>query len=44
MTILWMADGEYEYQAIVYTDADEGTISVTDADILEILASVKPSA
>jgi len=48
MTILWMADGDHEYQAheyqaIVYTDQEDGSISVTDADVLEILASVQPT-
>lgn len=43
MTILWMADGDHEYQAIVYTDQADGTISVNDADVLEILASVQPA-
>ncbi len=44
MTILWTADGDHEYQAVVYTDQQDGTISVADADVLEILKSMVPAA
>lgn len=43
MTILWLVEGVHEYQAVVYTDMEDGTVSVTDADVLEILASVVPN-
>lgn len=44
MIILWAEDGDYQYQATIWTDQGDGTISVTDADVLAILASVAPAA
>ncbi len=42
MTILWLTEDGHDFQAVLYTDSDNGTIGATDADVLEILASVAP--
>lgn len=44
MAILVTEDGAHQYQASVYLETTDGTISLEDEDVLAILASVKPSA
>ncbi|MBQ4347077.1 MAG: hypothetical protein IJC39_01350, partial [Firmicutes bacterium] len=43
MAILVTEDGAHQYQATVYLETDDGTISLEDEDVLAILASVAPS-
>ena len=38
--VLWTEDGVHQYQITVYTDQDEGKISITDADVQAILESI----
>lgn len=44
MTILFCEEGNIQYQATVYTEQSGGKISLEDADVQAILASVAPSA
>lgn len=44
IAILWAEDGEHQYQASVYLEAGGQSISLNDADVQAILASVTPSA
>lgn len=45
MTIIWTTDSEgNQYQVTVWTEMSDGTISLDDADVQAILASLKPSA
>ena len=44
IAILWAEDGDHQYQASVYLEAGDETISLTDADVQAILESVTPSA
>ena len=44
MTILWTENGDYQFQATIWTNQGDGAISITDADVLAILASVQPAA
>jgi len=43
MAVLVAQDGKHQYQASVYLETDDGTISLDDEDVLAILASVAPS-
>jgi len=43
LTILWAEEGEYQYQASIFTEASSGSISLSDSDVQAILASVAPS-
>lgn len=43
MTILFADDGDNQIQVVVYTDQEDGSISVTDDDVLQILESIVPS-
>jgi len=44
IAILWAEDGDDQYQATMYLETDNGTITLDDADVQAILASVKASA
>ena len=44
MIILCCEDGDLQYQATIYTEQSNGKISLDDADVQAILASVAPSA
>jgi len=43
MAVLTTQDGEHQYQASIYLETDEGSISLEDEDVQAILASVAPS-
>ncbi|MBQ2697405.1 MAG: hypothetical protein IJF59_01915, partial [Clostridia bacterium] len=43
MAVLVTEDGDHQYQASVYLETDDGKISLADADVQAILASVAPS-
>ena len=43
MAVLVAEDGKHQYQASVYLETDDGSISLEDEDVLAILASVAPS-
>ena len=45
MAILWNGEaGADQYQVTLWLEADEGSISVEDADVLAILEGISPSA
>lgn len=44
LIILWTGEaGEAQYQASLWCEQSDGSFAVTDADVLEILSSVKPA-
>lgn len=40
IVVLWAQEGGDEYQIAIYTDQEDGKISIDDADVQEILASI----
>ena len=43
VAVLWAEDGDDQFQVIIMLEMDDGKISVDDADVKAILASIKPS-
>lgn len=43
IAVLWTEDGDHQYQANIWLKMEKGEISVNDADVQAILASVAPS-
>ncbi len=43
LALLWTSDGDIQYQANIWLEASDGKIELDDADLIAILASVKPS-
>ena len=43
MAILWTEDGDHQYQAVVYLELSEGSVTLEDADVQAALGSVAPS-
>ena len=44
LTVLFCEEGEIQYQASVFTETSGGKISLEDADVLAILASIAPTS
>lgn len=43
LAILWAEDGDDQYQVVIWLEKEGTSISIDDADVRAILASVKPS-
>jgi len=43
VAVLWSENGDYQYQATIWLEIESKTITLEDADLQAILASVKPS-
>jgi predicted small lipoprotein YifL len=43
VAVLWAEDGDDQFQVTIMLEMDDGKISVDDADVKAILASIKPS-
>ena len=43
LSILWLEEGEHQFQVAVYTNQEDGQISLTDEDLLSMLNSLSPT-
>lgn len=43
LTLLWEDTGVFQYQVNIWTDGDDSSISLTDEDVIKILASIVPN-
>ena len=43
LTVIWTEDGDHQFAVTLWTVTDNGTITLEDADVIAILASIQPS-